>query len=112
MTVIAGASPQATAKEQTKRRSEESESQRKRTIGATSTRGGGDSMQTFDKDSSAAYVRYIEENCPNVDVLRKQIGKSGVYVLIADGNSLFDTSELHAFVAGYQKGYMKGKAYR
>lgn len=69
-------------------------------------------MPTFDKESSAEYVRYIEENCPNVDVFRKQIGKSGVYVLIADGNSLFDTSELHAFVAGYQKGYMKGKAYR
>lgn len=69
-------------------------------------------MPTFDKDSSAAYVRYIEENCPNVDVFRKQIGKSGVYVLIADGNSLFDTFELHAFVAGYQKGYMKGKAHR
>jgi hypothetical protein len=69
-------------------------------------------MQTFDKDSSTAYVRYIEENCPHVDVFRKQIGNSGVYVLVADGNSLFDTSELHAFVAGYQKGYMKGKAYR
>lgn len=69
-------------------------------------------MLTFDKDSSAEYIRYIEENCPHVDVLRKQIGNSGVYVLMADGSTLFDTSELHAFVAGYQKGYMKGKAYR
>lgn len=69
-------------------------------------------MPTFDKESSMEYVRYIEENCPHVDVFRKQIGNSGVYVLIADGNTLFDTSELHAFVAGYQKGYMKGKAYR
>lgn len=108
----AGVSPQAIEKVPTKRRSEEVKSPRKRTIGATSTQDGGDSMQTFDKDSSTAYVRYIEENCPHVDVFRKQIGNSGVYVLIADGNSLFDTSELHAFVAGYQKGYMKGKAYR
>lgn len=69
-------------------------------------------MPTFDKETSAACVRYIEENCPHVDVFRKQIGNSGVYVLVADGNTLFDTSELHAFVAGYQKGYMKGKAYR
>lgn len=69
-------------------------------------------MPTFDKESSKEYVRYIKENCSHVDVFRKQIGNSDVYVLIADGNSLFDTSELHAFVAGYQKGYMKGKAYR
>lgn len=69
-------------------------------------------MPTFDKENSIAYVRYIKDNCPHVDVSRKQIGNSGVYVLIADGNTLFDTSELHAFVAGYQKGYMKGKAYR
>lgn len=69
-------------------------------------------MPTFDKESSVACVHYIEENCPYVDVFRKQIGNSGVYVLIADGNTLFDISEMHAFVAGYQKGYMKGKAYR
>ena len=111
MTGTAGDSPQATAKEPIKRRSETGQNI-KITIVVTSTRGGGNSMQTFDKDSSAAYIRYIEENCPNVDVFRKQIGNSGVYVLIADGNSLFDTSETHAFVAGYQKGYMKGKAYR
>ena len=69
-------------------------------------------MPTFDKENSEAYVRYIEENCPHVDVFRKQVGNSGVYVLIADGNTLFDTSEMHAFVAGYRKGYMKGKAYK
>lgn len=111
MTAIAGASPQAIEKEPIKRRSETGQNS-KTTIGVTSTQDGGDSMPTFDKESSAVYVRYIEENCPHVDVFRKQIGKSGVYVLIADGNTLFDTSELHAFVAGYQKGYMKGKAYR
>lgn len=111
MTGTAGDSPQATAKEPIKQRSETGRNI-KITTAATSTQDGGDSMPTFDKESSAAYVRYIEENCPHVDVFRKQIGNSGVYVLIADGNSLFDTSELHAFVAGYQKGYMKGKAYR
>lgn len=111
MTATAGAFPQATEKEPIRRRSETGQNI-KITIVVTSTQDGGDSMPTFDKESSAAYVRYIEENCPHVDVFRKQIGNSGVYVLIADGNSLFDTSELHAFVAGYQKGYMKGKAYR
>lgn len=111
MTAIAGASPKATVKEPTKRMSEAGQNS-KTTTDVTSTQDGGDSMPTFDKESSAACVRYIEENCPHVDVFRRQIGNSGVYVLIADGSTLFDTSELHAFVAGYQKGYMKGKAYR
>lgn len=110
MTATAGAFPQATEKEPIRR--SETAQNIKITTAVTSTQDGGDSMPTFDKDSSAAYVRYIEENCPHVDVFRKQIGNSGVYVLVADGNTLFDTSELHAFVAGYQKGYMKGKAYR
>lgn len=68
-------------------------------------------MPTFDKENSECCIRYIKENCPHVDVSRKQIGNSGVYVIIADGNTLFDTSEMHAFAAGYQKGFVKGKAY-
>jgi hypothetical protein len=69
-------------------------------------------MNTFDKANVVDYVKYLRENCPHADVYAQQIGKSSSYVIRVDGFTIFDSSELHAFLSGYKSGYAKGRAYR
>lgn len=68
-------------------------------------------METFNKANIGRYVHAACEACTDCDVYKKRVGNSGVYVIIIDGFTLFDTSELNSFIAGYSKGFMKGKVY-
>lgn len=68
-------------------------------------------METFNKENVNRYVHDACEQCGDCDVYKKRVGNSSTYVICLDGFTVFDTSELYAFMAGYKAGFLKGKVY-